>query len=204
MDPDSLGGDGLLSYRLLDLFLQRELFTFEEMRPMETNPMRQAGFLNMGGYVRRDYAPLEDRIRSATGALRQVPDFLQTVDAALRQDLSRHMVDMSVESYAGMAHFYRTDLASFGSLVSNRQLRQEFHGAIDIASASLDGFVEKLKARATAPDSDFAIGGLLFGRMLATGEGLDISMARIEDIGRADLENNLSAIRDVASRIAPG
>ena len=73
MDTSSLGPDELLSYGMLELFLERELLTFEEMRPLENTPMRQAGFLNMGGYVRRDYAPLEDRLRAATAALRQVP-----------------------------------------------------------------------------------------------------------------------------------
>ena len=113
LDTATPDADGQLSRRMLALFLERELFTFEELRPLENNPMRQAGFLNMGGYVRRDYAPPEDRLRSATAALREVPDFLQTLDAALRDGLSRHIVDMSVESYGGMAHFYRTDLAAF-------------------------------------------------------------------------------------------
>ena len=80
--------DARLSRQMLALFLERELFTFEELRPLENNPMRQAGFLNMGGYIRRDYAPLPQRLQAATSALRQVPDFLQTLDAALRDDLA--------------------------------------------------------------------------------------------------------------------
>ena len=96
LDKSALSPNDLLSHRMLERFLEREMFTFEEMRPLENNPMRQAGFLNMGGYVRREYAPLEDRLRAATAALRQVPDFLQTLDAALREDLSHPMVDMSV------------------------------------------------------------------------------------------------------------
>ena len=82
LDTSSLGQDELLSYRILDLFLERELFTFEEMRPLANNPMRQVGFLNMAGYVQRNYAPAEDRIRAAASALRMVPDFLRTLDAA--------------------------------------------------------------------------------------------------------------------------
>ena len=100
---------------MLELFLQRELFTFEELRPLQNNQMRQAGFLNVGNYFRRDYAPLEDRLRAASSALKQVPEFLGVLDASLRDDLSRHIVDMSVESYSGMAQFYRNDLASFAN-----------------------------------------------------------------------------------------
>ena len=204
LDTTTLGADEQLSRQMLELFLQRELFTFEEMRPLENNPMRQAGFLNMGGYVRRDYAPLEDRLRSATAALRQVPGFLQTLDAALRDDLSRHIVDMSVESYGGMAHFYRTDLAAFANAVGDRQIADDFTEAIGTAASAIDGFVERLQGRAKAGDNAFAIGNGLYSRMLATGEGLDLPLERIAAVGQANLEENLARLQEVAESIAPG
>ena len=204
LDASSLGPEELLSYRMMALFLERELFTFEEMRPLENNPMRQSGFLNMGGYVRRDYAPLEDRLRAATTALRQVPDFLQTLDTALREDLSRHMVDMSVESYAGMAHFYRTDLAAFANAARDKEITAAFTAALNTAAGALDGFVEALKVRSRGGDTDFAIGRRLYSRMLATGEGLDLPPERIAAVGQANLEENLARIREVAASIDPG
>ena len=199
-----LAAEELLSYQMLQLFLERELFTFIEMRPLENNPMRQSSFLNMGNYVRRDYAPLEDRLRSATIALRQVPDFLQTLDAALRVDLSRHVVDMSVESYSGMAHFYRTDLAAFGHAIEDKEIAASFIGAVNTASSALDGFVENLKRRARGDENSFAIGDSLYSRMLATGEGLNLSLDRVAAVGQANLEENLDRIQQVAESISPG
>ena len=204
VDDSVLGPDQLLSFKMLELFLRRELFTFEELRPLENNPMRQAGFLNMGGYVRRDYAPLEDRLRSATAALQQVPEFLQTLDNALREDLSPHVVDMSVESYGGMAHFYRTDLASFAGEVADRGISRNFASAIDSAASALDGFVEKLKRRARGGGNDFAIGSKLYSRMLETGEGLELPLARIAEVGQDNLKENLARLKEVAASIAPG
>ena len=204
LDTSSLRSEELLSYRMLELFLERELFTFEEMRPLENNPMRQAGFLNMGGYVRRDYAPLEDRLRSATTALRQVPGFLQTLDAALREDLSRHMVDMSVESYSGMARFYRTDLAAFAGEVADREISAAFTAALDAAATALDGFVEKLKSRARGAENDFAIGSSLYSRMLTTGEALDLPLERIAAVGQVNLEENLARVEEAAASVASG
>ena len=204
LETSNPGTEEQLSREMLDLFLQRELFTFEEMRPLENNPMRQSGFLNMGGYVRRDYAPLEDRLRSATTALGQVPDFLHTLDAALRDDLSRHVVDMSVESYSGMAHFYRTDLAAFADAVHDSQISSGFLAAIDTAAASLDAFAAKLKDRSRGGENDFAIGGRLYSRMLATGEALDLPLERITAVGQANLEENLQQLRELADSIAPG
>ena len=173
------------------------------MRPLENNPMRQTGFLNIGNYVRRDYALLEDRLRSATSALQQVPDFLQSLDAALRDDLSRHMVDMSVESYSGMAHFYRNDMSAFANGISDPEIIEKFRRAIDTASSALDAFVNRLKVRARSSDNDFAIGSTLYSRMLATGEGLDLPLDRIAAVGQANLEENLARIKEVATAIAP-
>ena len=204
IDSSSFEADELLSYRMLDLFLERELFVFEEMRPLENNPMRQAAFLNMGNYVRRDYAPLEDRLRAATDALRLVPDFLNTLDTALRDDLSRHVVDMSVESYRGMANFYRNDLLSFSTSLSDREIAAGFTEAVDAATEALDRFTEKLESRATGGENSFAIGEELYSKMLATGEGLDLPIERIAAVGQANLEENLERIREVAAEIAPG
>ena len=203
LEASSLAADELLSFQMLELFLERELFTFNEMRPLENNPMRQASFLNMGNYVRRDYAPLEDRLRFATIALRQVPDFLQMLDAALRDDLSRHVVDMSVESYDGMAHFYRTDLVASSHAVEDKEIATSFVGAVNIAASALDEFVENLKRRARGDDNSFAIGGSLYSRMLATGEGLDLSLDHVAAVGQANLEENLARIQQVAESISP-
>ena len=204
LPTESLGAENLLSLRLLELFQQRELFTFEELQPLENNPMRQAGFLNVGNYVRRDYAPLEDRLRSASSALKQVPDFLGTLDAALRDDLSRHIVDMSVESYGGMAQFYRNDLLAFATQVNDREIAADFAASIDSAATALDEFVDKLRARSLAADNAFAIGSELYSRMLETGEGLSLPLQRVHSVGQANLEDNLARIREVAASIAPG
>ncbi len=203
LPTESLFAENLLSHRLLELFQQRELFTFEELQPLENNPMRQAGFLNVGNYVRRDYAPLEDRLRSASSALKQVPDFLGTLDAALRDDLSRHIVDMSVESYGGMAQFYRNDLLAFATQVNDREIADDFAASVASAAAALDEFVDKLKARSLAADNDFAIGNEMYSRMLETGEGLSLPLQRVQTVGQANLEENLAQIREVAASIAP-
>ena len=129
LDPQALNAEDRLSYRALELFLKREIFTFTELRPLDNNPMRQAGFLNLSGYVRRDYAPLADRVRSATEALLQVPDFLEVLDSALGQEIGRPILEMSVESYTGMARFYRNDLAKAVEGLNDREILGGFDRA---------------------------------------------------------------------------
>ena len=209
-----------LSRRILELFLRRELFNLEEMRPLETNPMRQVGYLNLGGYVKRDYAPLVDRLRSATQALEQVPDFLQVIDAALAEELSRPVLEMSIESYRGMARFYRVDLrvdlradlrvdldpsASGGA---DTVTLAAFDRAREQAAQSLDNFVVRLEERlANLPESSagsFAIGSRLYAEMLAYGEGVNAPLRDVIALGQANMERNLERLAEATAAIEPG
>ena len=195
---------GRLSYRIMELFLRRELFIFNDLKPLENNPMRHTGYLNVSGYIRRDYAPLEDRIRSATSAMKQAPDFLEVLDQALSNRISSHVVDMSVESYSGMARFYRVDLADAATGVTDPEIVAKFNQARETAAVALDSFVERLKSRGASGPDGFAIGTKLYSGMLATGEGLDAPLSRIAAIGQANLEDNLARIKELAQSIAPG
>ena len=195
---------GRLSYRIMELFLRRELFIFNDLKPLENNPMRHTGYLNVSGYIRRDYAPLEDRIRSATSAMKQAPDFLEVLDQALSNRISSHVVDMSVESYSGMARFYRVDLADAATGVTDPEIVTEFNQARETAAVALDSFVERLKSRGASGPDGFAVGTKLYSGMLATGEGLDAPLSRIAAIGQANLEDNLARIKELAQSIAPG
>lgn len=204
LDNNALDLSGQMSYRLMELFLRRELFVFNDLKPLENNPMRLSGYLNVSGYIRRDYAPLEDRLRSATSAMHQVPEFLQVMDTALAETLSSHMVDMSVESYSGMARFYRVDLAQAAQGVRDSQVVGEFHQARETAAAALDRFVERLRTRGGHGPDGFAIGAELYSGMLETGEGLDAPLSRIAAIGQANLDDNQTRIKEVAESMSPG
>ena len=204
IDTSALNDSEQMSYQMMELFLRRELFLFNDLKPLENNPMRHTGYLNVSGYIRRNYAPLEDRLKSATAALRQVPDFLDVLNQALSEQLSSHVVSMSVESYSGMARFYRVDLATAHSGTTDSEVIKEFDQARETAASALDLFVEHLKERATGGPEGFAIGRELYAGMLATGEGLDAPLSQIAAIGQANLDFNLSRINELAQSIAPG
>ena len=76
INSEDLSDAERMSSQMLDLFLQRELFVFNDLKPLENNPMRHIGYLNVSGYIHRNYAPLDDRLRAASRTMRQVPDFL--------------------------------------------------------------------------------------------------------------------------------
>ena len=200
---EALGDAEQMSCQMLGLFLKRELFNFNDLKPLENNPMRHTGHLNVSGYIRRDYQPLEDRLRSASAAMRQVPEFLDVLDKALATQLSSHVVNMSVESYSGMASFYRVDLADAANSITDSEVIKEFNQTRETAAFALDRFVEQLKERGSEGPEGFAIGPKLYAKMLATGEGLDAPLSQIVDMGQANLDENLYRINHIAPSISP-
>ena len=199
-----LSPPGLLSQQLMELFLRREHFSLTEMRPLANNPMRQVGYLNVSGYLQRDYAPLTDRLRSATQVLEQVPDFLEALDGALIQDPGLPVLDMSIESYAGMARFYRVDLGQAAGDSVDGELQSKFDRVREEAAQSIDRFVQRLEQRKREASPDFAIGSDLYTKMLSSGEGLDVPLAQLLDLGQANLRSNLEQLTEVAQIISPG
>ena len=193
-----------LSSRLLELFLRRELFNLEEMRTLENNPQRQVGYIGVGSYVQRDYAPLPDRLRSATSVLRQVPDFLATLDSLTDRELGEPVLDAAVRAYRGMASFYRTGLSDAAAECAAiaPDVAQEFNGARETAAQAVDGFADRLQARAARPE--FAIGSQLYQRMLSVGEAVSTPLSDVLSIGQANLEQNLRRLDEAAAMVAPG
>ncbi len=196
--------DEWLSLQLLKLFFKREHFSLTELKPLENNPMRQVGYLNVGGYLLRDYAPLADRLRSATQVMQRVPAFLDTLTAALGDAIGRPVLQMSIEAYSGMARFYRRDLAQAVAESGDGTDPPEFNDALESAASALDRFVGELESRLSRATPEFAIGSKLYSAMLETGEGLDVPLAQVEALGQADLERNLEQLAQVAESISPG
>ena len=167
--------------------------------------MKQVGFLNVSGYVNRDYAPLVDRVRAVTTVLNQVPDFLEILKTTLLPNLGRPVVEMSIESYKGKARFYRDDLNQIKKRCSDKETITLFDQARENAARAVMKFVAFLQS--TLEDDvprDFAIGANLYSGMLSSGEGVTISLAELSTLGEANLEQNLEQLALASESIYPG
>ncbi|MEE2687584.1 MAG: DUF885 family protein, partial [Chloroflexota bacterium] len=205
ISTEQLSKDQLLSYRLLDLFLKRELFNLDEWRTLETNPMKQVGFLNVSGYVRRDYAPLFDRIKFAIDVLNQVPEFLEILRTTLHPNIGRPVLEMSIESYRGMARFYRVDLSKIKIDCSDKEIIRLFDQARETAADAVIKFVDFLQSMLDDDTPrDFAIGSNLYSGMLSSGEGITIPLAELSTLGQANLEQNLEQLAVASESVFPG
>ncbi|HMJ89450.1 MAG TPA: hypothetical protein VK530_06520, partial [Candidatus Acidoferrum sp.] len=64
IDVMKLSHANTFDLRVLRSAIEQEIFSFEQERAFERNPMTYAEAIDLTQYVKRDFAPLESRVRS--------------------------------------------------------------------------------------------------------------------------------------------
>ena len=64
LDAKSLGPQAYYDLRILQAAIKNEIFQFEDVEGFRKNPMTYAGVLDLNIYIKRNFAPLEERVRS--------------------------------------------------------------------------------------------------------------------------------------------
>lgn len=184
--------------------IDNDLFTLRDARQPFTNP---AWYFDVGldpsTYVNTPYAPADQRARAFIAYVKQVPAGLMHIKSNLQLPLPRTFIDFSVASFGGFSEFYRKDVPQAFAEIPD-DLKKELTAAIEPAAVAMDEFAKWLESqRATANDA-YALGPERFSTMLRMTENVDVPLDRIEAIGRADLERNLSALNQACKAFAPG
>src|SRR5205085_11446554 len=146
------------------------------------------GLADITGYIKRDYAPIEERLRKLIEYERGIPRLIEQVIALFEPPLSKPIVEVAIEMISGQARYMRNALPeTVKEQVSDESLLSEFGEANMEAVDSIEGFVGYLKGQLDSAKDDFAIGAAMFERMLAAKELVDLPLEHVLAVGRADL-----------------
>jgi uncharacterized protein (DUF885 family) len=189
---------------LIGANLEHELYQLEGLRAHEWSPLVHVYPADVSDYVKREYAPLPDRVRSMTEQLRAVPEYLAEGWRSLRPDLPRDPLEIAISAFDGQAAYLRGDIREAALEVPDRALLSEFESACAAAAAALEGFADRLRERLPAAHGEFAIGRESYESMLRTGELLDLPLERVLEVGEANLRANEELLGETAERINPG
>ena len=146
VDLSALSRQNFFDHRLLVSRLKKELFDLTELKSHETNPMEMMWHIELSNYIKRDYAPLDQRAEALTGALQGVPVFLDSLQNGLSPRLSKAMLESSIEAYEGLVSFYDKDLPEAMEVLTDQGLKQRFEEARATVSQAISAFTQHLKA----------------------------------------------------------
>ncbi|PYK53014.1 MAG: hypothetical protein DME48_13540, partial [Verrucomicrobia bacterium] len=75
-DPGRLSSRQSIDLRILQAAVKKDLFEMQDMSVFERNPMVYARAADVNVYIKRNFAPLEDRVRSLVAIESQIPNIL--------------------------------------------------------------------------------------------------------------------------------
>jgi uncharacterized protein (DUF885 family) len=159
-------------HTLLSHAVEEELFELEQLRDFERNPLVVLGPLDVSGYIKRDYAPLEQRVQSLTEHLRQFPGYLDIARGRLGGQVPRPFVETGLEVAAGTLQFHQSDLVRAVRPMRDGPTVEAFERANALATGGLRRFIRFLQddVQPRAVD-EFAIGDVQLRAMLRASSG---------------------------------
>ena len=184
--------------------LSDQLFGLRDTGFARSNPLFYVRSLGLSVYIDREYAPIEERIKSYTEYAAQVPVLLQTMQKNLQPPLPAPYVEVGHGVLSGLAGYLETTVPELFSEVEDEQLLRQFDAANSAAAAAVQQSADWLEGLKSTATDDFALGEELFLKMLKDSEGVDISMVDLKAAGQLDLDRNLNALNEACAEFAPG
>ena len=203
-DPAKLSPRQSIDLRILQAAVKRELFEMQDMSVFERNPMVYARAGDVNVYIKRNFAPLEDRVRSLVAIESQIPNILIAARTNLDEKLPKPFVELAIQIARGSADFLKKDLVAAVSGIKDEQLRVAFQAANRKAANALSDYATWLE-REKLPKAtlDFALGEEKFGRFLAQTELVNLPPQKVLEIGMAQLKAEQEAFAEAAKKIDP-
>src|SRR3954454_16724589 len=203
-DPVKLSLRQSIDLRILQAAVKRELFQMQDMSVFERNPMVYARAGDVNVYIKRNFAPLEDRVRSIVAIESQIPNILIAARTNLDEKLPKPFIELAIQMAKGSADFLKKDLIAAVSGVKDEQLRVAFQTANRKAPNALSDYATWLE-REKLPKAtlDFALGEEKFGRFLAQTELVNLPPQKVLEIGMAQLKAEQEAFAEAAKKIDP-
>jgi hypothetical protein len=184
--------------------IDKDLFWREIADQPHTNPTFYGNSIDPDVYVSREYAPLETRIKSYTAYAKNVPGALEQAKKNLKFPMAKTLIKIGHTSIGGLADFYAKDVVKVYEPVKDEQLQKDFKEANDGAVKAVKDFDKWLDEQEVSPSENFALGEKKFAWMLKATEGVDIDLAKLEEIAKQDLQRNLDALKQECDKYAPG
>ena len=204
LNKERLSPHDFYDYRILRGAIKREIFGFEQMRIYSQNPMTYAGVLDVNIYIKRNFAPLENRVRSIISILDNASRIMAAARANLAEALPRPQIETAIEEANGAADFLSKDLAAALKEVRNEKLMTEFNAVNARAIEELHGYVTYLKEqKLPKANEQYALGREKYMKLVEYGEMVTLSPEQLLDFGMRELQKKQQVFAETARQIDP-
>jgi len=193
-----LTGPNSIDFRILKENVEGEIFSLEEMKDAEWNPLVYNQSLANSIYllIAREFAPPEQRIPNIRKRMEGIPKVIEEAKANLKNS-PRIYTETAIEQMQGAISFVREGLGPV--LDRAPQMKKDLVPLQEKTAAALEDYKKWLeKELLPRSDGDFRIGPEKFRKKLRFSLASDLSAEEIMKRARADLEATQTAIYQTA------
>jgi uncharacterized protein (DUF885 family) len=166
--------------------------------------MSYAAVLDVNIYIKRNFAPFEDRVRSLTAVLNQAPKIMAAARANLADSLPRPQLETALDQANGAVDFLGKDLVGALKDLKDEKLRADFQIANRRAIDELKGYITYLKEQKLPKASEeYALGRDKYSKLLEYGEMMTLSPEQLLEIGLRELKRKQQDFDAAAKEIDP-
>jgi hypothetical protein len=184
--------------------IDSDLFWLESARWPYRSPYFYSDRVDPEVYLTRPYAPLDQRMRAFINYEKALPAALDQIRANLQTPMPRTYVDFGRLTFGGLAQYFDHDVKGIFAPVKDPQLQSNFAAANTNAIRALKSLDTWFASQRPKANDNFALGAELFHQMLFATERVDISLDKLQEIGRLDLDRNLAALKEACAQFDPG
>ncbi len=203
-DTASLSTNSYYDWKILRSGIKNEIFSFEDLKIYTKNPMTYAGAVDVNIYIKRNFAPIEQQIKSIIAIENKVPQFYENAKANLQDTLAIPHIQLAIEIARGSASFLENDLRVALKEVKNESLMKEFTAANKKAIAAINDYALFLeKEKLPKANNNYAIGKDNYQKMLLYGESITLTADKILAAGMEELQKEQASFNAAAKIINP-
>jgi len=204
LDTAALSEQAFMDYRILRSAIKNDMFGLEDTRDLFKNPMSYAGAIDVSIYVKRDFAPIEERLKSIIAIEQKAPEIFADAKANLQDTMSKPHIELAIQIARGTREFMNGDLKVALKDVKNDSLMKAFNVANKVASLALDDYASWLqKEKLPKANNKYSIGRDNYRKMLLYSEGITLAPEKILEIGLNELKKEQATFDAAAKTINP-
>jgi uncharacterized protein (DUF885 family) len=204
IDTTDLSEKMYYDYRILRNAIKEEIFRIDDLQVYTKNPIAYAGIINANIYIKRNFAPLENRLRAIIAMENMAPQVFEDAKSNLQDSLAKPYVDLAIQIAQGSASFLSNDLITALKGVNNDTLMASFKVANKKAIDAINGFTSWLqKEKLPKAHNRYAIGRENYQKMLLYNESIRLSPEQILELGLRELKKEQNVFNASARIINP-
>ncbi len=204
-DPTALAVIARSDYQLLAANMEDTLLDIAQLREWENAPQSYVDYAVYAVFLllAREFAPLDERMRSVVARLQQIPALLAQGRAQV-QNPPPIFTETAIEATAGAIGFIQQAVPPLADALADADLKQAVRDATVEATSAMNDYLVWLRDDLSPrSNGEFALGRDHFWRKLQLHHMLEQTPEEIAAWGRALFADTLAQLREVAAEIDP-